>query len=79
MIDWLLVWYAFVFSGLLIAIHEPQTKKADKIDRVSPWIADLIAYTYPIDGYSDPLFDTKPSYLDDGTTSKTASMGMVYR
>jgi hypothetical protein len=78
MIDWLLVWYACVFTGLLLVIHEPAAKKAVRIDRVSPWIADLIAYTYPIDGYTDPLFDTKPSDLDDATT-KTAPLGMVHR
>lgn len=79
MIDWLLVWYALVLTGLLLAIHEPAPKKPVNSDRVSPWIADLIAYTYPVDGYRDSLFDTKPSELDDGTTSKTASMVMVYR
>lgn len=78
MIDWLLVWYAVVYSGLLIAIHEPQAKKPVKNSRVNVWLADLIAYTYSLDGYTDPLFDTKPSELDDAPT-KAPSLDMVHR
>ena len=70
MIDWLLMWYLCVFCGLLAAIHEPAAKKPVKNSRVSVWLADLIAYTYALDGYADPLFDTQPIDLDHAANTK---------
>jgi hypothetical protein len=79
MIDWLLVWYEVVLCGLLYAIHEPSTTAITvKASRSKVWIRQVLAYTEPISGYNDPVFDTQPNELDDGDTTKAPSLGMVH-
>lgn len=80
--DWLLIWYEVVLCGLLAAIHEPKQIKPVRYHRFNVWLSDLIAYTYPIDGYKDPVFDTRPSELDDATSNKARTgtrLVKVYR
>lgn len=59
--DALLAWYLAVFLGFGASVRhttrEPESKPPH-VRSIPPWLANITAYTEPIEGYQDPLFFT---------------------
>jgi hypothetical protein len=58
--DALLIWYLVVSVGFAVSIRKKPAKKKPQGRIMPEWLAQIIAYSEPIEGHRDPLF-----YSDD--------------
>lgn len=57
--DALLAWYFAVFLGFGLSVRHATKKPENKpphVRKLQPWLANITAYTEPIEDYQDPLF-----------------------
>jgi hypothetical protein len=58
--DALLIWYLVVSVGFAVSIRKKSSQKKPNRRIMPDWLAQIIAYSEPIEGHRDPLF-----YSDD--------------
>jgi hypothetical protein len=66
--DALLIWYLACSLGCVVAVYVNTRPEQQEQTRILPrWLADLAAYTEPLDGYHDPIYNTAPMELERAT------------